>query len=195
MDLAKRSAAVERTEAAPVMLRLRPKAGTASGAGSAAATGPLRLEADRVLAENAVNRVTATGSPVLTGDQGTVRAERIWFDIDPQAREIKIVHAVRAVRIDSQDPERGSFQATAQQAVLDRPANTVVLTGNVQGTHIQPGNPEPERFQGEELTYNLKTGAYDLHASREARARVTFKPKPKAAGAGAGPGKSAKSRR
>lgn len=184
LDLAKRSATVVRTAAEPVRLKLQPKAQPASGAGPAAAAGPLQLEADRVLVENAANRVTAAGSPVLTGDQGTVRADRIWFDIDPQARDVKTAHALGAVRIDSQNAQRGSFQATAHEAVLNREANTVLLTGDVHGTQAQPGNPEPYQIQGEELNYNLKTGAYDLHSSGEARAQVRFTPKSKTTGGG-----------
>jgi lipopolysaccharide transport protein LptA len=177
MDLAKRSATVVRTQAQPVMLKLQPKADTSSG--TAAATGPLRLEADRVVLEHAVSRVMATGSPVLTADQGTVHADKIWFDIDPKARDVQTVHAVGAVRIDSQDPQRGTFHGTSREAVMNRVENTVVLIGDVHGTQIQPGN-EPNQFEGEKLTYNLKTGAYDLNSSNETRAQVRFKPKPKA---------------
>jgi lipopolysaccharide transport protein LptA len=179
MDLAKRSATVVRTAAEPVRLKLRPKANTASGAASTATTGPLQLEADRMLVENAVNRVTATGSPVLTADQGTVHADKIWFDIDPKARDVQTVHAVGEVRIDSQDPQRGTFHGTAREAVMNRAENTVVLAGDVHGTQIQPGAPEPQQLQGEKLTYNLKTGAWEMLSSDETRAQARFTPKPK----------------
>jgi lipopolysaccharide transport protein LptA len=191
MDLAKRSATVVRTEAQPVMLKLRLKADTTNSAGSTAAAGPLELEADRVVMENAVNRVTATGSPVFAADQGTVHADRIWFDIDPKARDVKTVHAVGAVRIDSQDPERGSFHGTAREALLNRADDTVVLTGDVHGTQIQPGNPDPNQFQGEKFTYNRQTGAWEMNSSGETRAQVRFKPKP----GGSEPAGSAKTRK
>src|SRR5439155_22348683 len=82
IDLAQRTAEVFRTPAEPVALKVLPKQ----------ATTPVRLTGDRILMENAANRVTATGSPVLTGEQGTMRAERIWFAIDPEAKDIKEVH-------------------------------------------------------------------------------------------------------
>ena len=194
MDLAKRSAIVVRTEAQPVMLKLRLKADTTHSTGSTAPAGPLELEADRMVMENAANRVTATGSPVFTAEQGTVHADRIWFDIDPKVRDVKTVHAVGAVRIDSEDPQRGSFHGTSREAVMNREDNTVVLIGDVHGTQIQPGEPEPRQFQGEKLTYNLKTGAWEMNSSGETRAQVRFKPKPKAAGSNPGSAGTAKAR-
>jgi lipopolysaccharide transport protein LptA len=203
IDLAQRAADVTRTEAAQVSLKLRPKADSSSSGSPAA--GPVRLDADRIRMENAANRVTATGSPMLTGDQGTVRAEKIWFDIDPKANDIKMVHAADSVRIDSQDAQGGAFHGMADEAVMNRADNTVVLTGNVKGTHSRPDVPEPDRFSTSVLTYNQKTGEYRMGSSDETRSRVTFKPRPKPAGpadsgAGAVPaaparGKSSRGRR
>src|SRR5262249_11831874 len=118
IDLAKHAADVTRTEAAQVSLKLHPKADSSSS-GSAAA-GPVRLEGDRIRMESATNRVTATGSPVMTGEQGTLRAEKIWFDIDPKANDVKTVHAAGSVRIDSDDPQKGSFHGTSDEGVMNR---------------------------------------------------------------------------
>ena len=186
MDLAKRTVEVTRTEAAQVALRLHPKA-DASSTGAAAAA-PINLDADRIHMDNAANRVTATGSPVMSSDQGTVHAETIWFDIDPKAHDVKTVHAENAVRIDSQDPQRGVFHATADAAVMNRDSDAIVLTGHVQGTNTRPDEPEPSQFRTEELTYDHKTGAIHMRALGEQPAQVRFKPKPKAPGAeGAAP--------
>ena len=46
-----------------------------------------------------------------------MRAERIWFAIDPQAKDIQEVHGDDSVKIDAQNPERGKLHATAQHAV------------------------------------------------------------------------------
>jgi lipopolysaccharide transport protein LptA len=187
IDLAQRAADVTRTESAQVSLKLHPKA-DASSSGSTPA-GPVRLDADRVRMENATNRVTATGSPVLTGDQGTVRAEKIWFDVDPKANDIKMVHAAGSVHIDSQDAQGGIFHGTADEGAMDQATNTVVLTGNVHGTHTRPEQPQPETLDTDELTYNRKTGDYSMGSVGEGRSHVTIKPNPKlpsAAGAGTG---------
>jgi lipopolysaccharide transport protein LptA len=169
MDLAKRTAEVTRTQAAQVALRLRTKQATA----------PVRLDADRMVMDSTANRVTATGSPVLTSSEGTVRAERIWFAIDPEAQDVRQVHAEGAVRIDAQDPEQGRFQAAAREGVLNRAANTVVLTGDVQGTRTRPGDTEPEKFETDEFTYNLKTGAFRARALADRPVQATFRPKAK----------------
>lgn len=170
LNLAQRAAEVSRTQAQPVSLRLQPKKDVGS---------PVRLDADRVRLESAANRVTATGSPVLSSDQGTVRAQKIWFAIDPKANDIQSVNAEGLVRVDVKDPRQGQFQATAREAVLTRADNTVVLTGNVEGTVTRSGEPEPQTFRGEELTYNLSTGAFRLGGAGERPARVTVKPKPR----------------
>jgi lipopolysaccharide export system protein LptA len=168
LDLARRTAEVTRTPAAPVSLRLQPKQGVGS---------LVRLDADRVRLESAANRVTATGSPVLSSEQGTVRAQKIWFAIDPKANDIQSVNAEGAVRVDAKDPKQGQFQATSREAVLRRADNTVVLTGNVEGSLRRPDEPEPQTFRGGELTYNLSTGAFRLGAAAEQPARVTVRPK------------------
>jgi lipopolysaccharide transport protein LptA len=170
LNLAQRTAEVIRTPSEPVSLRLQPKKDVSS---------PVRLEADRVRLESAANRVTATGSPVLSSDQGTVRGQKIWFAIDPQANDIQSVNAEGAVRVDAKDPQQGQFQATGREAVFTRADNTVVLTGNVEGTLTRPDEPEPQTFRGDELTYNLRTGAFRLGAAGERPARVTVKPKPR----------------
>jgi lipopolysaccharide transport protein LptA len=180
IDLGNRSATVVRAEAAPVTLRLRPKEPPAGSSSSSPVSGPVQLEADQLHVENGASRVTATGSPVLTSDQGTIHAEKIWFDIDPKIRDVTIVHAAGAVRIDAEDPQQGTFHATAREALMNRAQNTVVLTGNAEGSRLQPGNTAPDTFQGEKVTYNFKTGAFELGASHEARASVRFTPKPKA---------------
>jgi lipopolysaccharide transport protein LptA len=171
LNLAQRTAEVTRAPAAPVSVRLLPKQQVSS---------PVLLEADRVRLESATNQVTATGSPVLVSDQGTVRAQKIWFAIDPKANDIHSVNAEGSVRIDSKDPQRGQFQATSREAVLTRADNTVVLTGDVEGSLVRPDQPEPQTFRGGELTYNFKTGAFRLGAAGERPARVTVKPKPRA---------------
>jgi lipopolysaccharide export system protein LptA len=204
IDMAHRAADVFRSEAAQVALRLHPKASaprSGSTAPSTGAAGPVRLEADRIRMDNAANRVTATGSPVLVGDQGTVRGERIWFDIDPKASDVKTVHASGSVRIDSQDPQRGTFHAISDEAVMNRDSDTVVLTGHVQGTNTRPDEPKPETLRTDELAYNYRTGEYSMNSPGEARSQVQFTPKPKPAAAGDGatatpkaPGKPARRR-
>jgi lipopolysaccharide export system protein LptA len=178
IDLEKRSAEVVRTEPAQVALRLVPKP-KPGAAGQAAAPMPVRLNADRVRWENATNQVTATGSPVMTGENSSVRAERISFLIDPQVNDVRTVHADGAVRIDSRNPEQGEFHATARQAVLNRGEETVVLTGNVDGKHTRPGETEPETFQTDELTYNFNTGGFHMRSAGEQKARLTARPKKK----------------
>lgn len=179
IDLAQHAADVTRTEAAQVSLKLHPKADSSS-AGSGAG-GPVRLEADRIRMENAANRVTATGSPVMTGEQGTLRAEKIWFDIDPKANDVKTVHAAGSVKIDSEDPQKGSFHGTANEGVMNRDTEVVVLTGNVRGTQTRPDEPAPTTLQADILAYNYKTGEYRMQSVNEARSRVQFTPKPKPA--------------
>lgn len=172
IDLAKHTVEVVRTPEAQVALRLKPKAAAA----------PIRLDADRVLMDNQANRIIATGSPVLTSENGTVRAERIWFDIDPKAKDVKLVHAEGGVQVDAQEQQGGHFHATARQAVLDRAADTVVLTGNVEGKRTVPDEPQPETIVADELTYNLKTRAYHAGAAGQHRVRATFRPKPRQQG-------------
>jgi lipopolysaccharide transport protein LptA len=137
--------------------------------------------------ENAANRVTATGSPVLTGEQGTLRADKIWFDIDPKANDVKTVHAAGSVLIDSEDAQKGTFHAKADEGVMNRDVETVVLTGNVHGTQTRPDEPEPTTLQTDILTYNYNTGEYHLQSAGETRSRVQLKPKPKAAPPAAAP--------
>jgi lipopolysaccharide transport protein LptA len=184
IDLAHRAADVFRSDAAQVALRLHPKAQaphSGSTAPSTGAAGPVRLEADRMRMDNAANRVTATGSPVLLGDQGTVRGQTIWFDIDPKANDVKTVHASGSVLIDSQDPQRGTFHAKSDEAVMNRDSNTVILTGNVHGTNTRPDEPRPETLQTDVLIYNYQTGEYSMNSAGEARSQVQFTPKPKPA--------------
>ena len=73
---------------------------------------------------------------------------------------------------------------TDDEAVMNRAEDTVVLTGNVKGTHTRPDQPEPGTLQTDVLTYNHKTGEYRMRSADETRSRVTFKPKPKPAAAG-----------
>jgi lipopolysaccharide export system protein LptA len=170
MNLAARTAEVFRTPQQQVALKLLPKQATA----------PVNLTGDRILMENATDRVTATGSPVLTGEQGIMRAEKIWFTVDPDAKNVKEVHGDGSVNIDAHDPQQGRLQATSQHAVMNQVTNDAVLTGDVDSTITRPDDPAPQALQTDQLIYNVKTGAFQATALPDKRVRARFHPTPKA---------------
>jgi lipopolysaccharide export system protein LptA len=162
-------ATVYRTSDAPVVVALQPK----GQAGVA-------LQADQVRADTRKGVFTATGKPVMKHPQGTLAAEKIWFELQEETNEVRVAHAEGGVRVHAAWKGGRTLEARAERARLLRAENRIVAEGSVAVTLNSPGLETPHRASGEMLEVNLTTSEMRLDRGPGGQAEIVvpYTPKP-----------------
>jgi lipopolysaccharide transport protein LptA len=171
LALSTRKVIVYRTEAAPVVVSMKPKSGQ----------GPVELRSERVEVDTRRGSVMALGDPVMKHPQGTLSAQRIWFDIDEKTKEIQEAKASGDVRVDARWEDGRTAQGRSERATFARAEHRITMEGGVQLTQNAPGLDAPRRLSGAIVILDLKTRQVDVQGATGKPAEFTtpFTPKPK----------------
>jgi lipopolysaccharide transport protein LptA len=163
-------AVVYRTAAAPVTVLLKPKGGEA----------PVELHAARVEVDTRGGAVSATGDPVMKHPQGTLAADKIWFDLDKATSDVREAHAAGNVRIHAVWEDGRTAQGSSERATFERAEHRITMEGSVQLTQNAPELEAPRKLTGETVKLDLKTRQVDVLSGNGKQAEFTapFTPKP-----------------
>jgi lipopolysaccharide transport protein LptA len=170
LALSSGKAVVYRTPAAPVVLVMRPKGGE----------GPVELRAERIEMDTRGGAVTAVGDPVMKHPQGTLAADKIWFDLDKATNDVREARAAGNVRFNAAWEDGRTAQGHSERATFERPEHRITMEGKVQLTQNAPGLEAPRQLSGETVKFDLKTRQVDVLGSSGKQAEFTapFTPKP-----------------
>jgi lipopolysaccharide transport protein LptA len=117
----------------------------------------VELQANEVTAATREHRVTAVGNPVLKHPRGTLAAEKIWFELEPQTNDVRVVRAEGSVRMNAAWENRQTAEGQAERAQFLRGEERIVLEGNVRLTQNAPELESPRSAAGSTATVDLKT--------------------------------------
>jgi lipopolysaccharide transport protein LptA len=163
-----RSATVTAAQGGRVELEAQPKAQPER----------LQLTAERMRYDGPTDRVTAEGRPSIRDPRGTLTADRMEINLAGEANNIMVARAVGNVVVDARltEPRPQTFAATGREGTYIRAENRISLRGDVKGSVTRPDMPKPATFDGEELTYDMASGRFQM-SGQPARAQVVPPPR------------------
>jgi hypothetical protein len=125
--------------------------------------------------------IRAVGNPVMKHPQGTMSAERIWFELDPATNDVRVAHAEGAVKVGAVWPDGRTVDGGARRAQFLRVENKILLEGDIELIQMDPSLEAPRRAAGSSAVLDLKTRHVSLKGQgggvNQAEIRVPLPPK------------------
>ena len=140
---------------------------------------PIKIDADRLDVFDKEQRAVFTGSVVAVQGESTIRCAELTVLYEQQRTQGKPAPAASSQgegairRIDCKGPVTivsRTQTATGENAVFDRAANKILLTGNVA---LSDG---PNVTLGERIVYDLNSGIANIETKPGGRVRALFVP-------------------
>lgn len=127
--------------------------------------GPVTITADSMEADEGAGLLVFLGNAVASQDDVTLHADRLTVYYSAEAKEIEKVVATGGVRIVQQERV-----ATGAQAVYDRVADRIVLTGRPM---VKEGG---QTIEGDEIVLDLKARRSIVTGGETGRVNAVFTP-------------------
>ena len=166
INIAKKTAVVTRTTAAPVKIHVVPK-----GTDPSKMPEPVELVSDQAEIDQLQHLFTATGNPVLVHPNARIVAAKIWFELDEKTNAMEVAHADTNVVADGTGENGATMHATGDKGRFVRATNVLTLTAD-PGKRVKaqikkaPADPRPTVVDADAISYNTLTGVYTATGSR-----------------------------
>ncbi len=128
--------------------------------------GPIDITADHLSADSAKDSVTFEGNVVVTQDDVTLHADRVYAEYSRGARAIEKITAEGHVRV-----SHAGREARADRAVFYSVEQKIVLSGGADLTYGE------NTLKGETMTLYLRENRSEVTGGEGGRVRAVIQPK------------------